>query len=73
MDQDDCSDCGARTWKAEQGIKGQRPCCDAGKTEIPAPDCDLNGFMLIDCLISEVGLGDNGKVHSNPLLLFRPQ
>ena len=69
MNQNDCSDCGARTWKAEQGIKGQKWCCDAGKTEIPAPDCDFNDFMPIDYLMSEVELEDNGKVHSN-LLLF---
>ena len=62
MDQDECSDRGARTWKAEQGTKGRRPCCDAGKTEIPAPECDLNDLMPIDRLMSEVELGDNGKM-----------
>ena len=62
MDQDNCSDCGACTWKAEQGTKGRRPCCDAGKTEIPAPECDLNDLTPIDRLMSEVELGDNGKM-----------
>ena len=57
-----CSDCGARTWKAERGTKGRRPCCDAGKTEIPAPECDLNDLMPIDRLMSEAELGDNGKM-----------
>ena len=62
MDQDDCSDCGARTWKVEQGTKRRRPCCDAGKTEIPAPECDLNDLIPSDYLISEVELGDKGKM-----------
>ena len=62
MDQDNCSDCGAYTQKAEQGIKGRRPCCDAGKNDIPAPECDLNDPTPINCLMSEVELGDNGKM-----------
>ena len=62
MDQGDCSDCGACTWKAEQGTKRHQPCCNAGKTEIPAPECDLNDLTPIDRLMSEVELGDNGKI-----------
>jgi hypothetical protein len=62
MDEDDCTLCGARTWKAERGKGGRRPCCDAGKTEIPAPECDLNDPTPIDRLMSEVEVGDDGKM-----------
>ena len=62
MDQDDCSDCRACTWKAEQGTKGRQSCFDAGKTEIPAPECNLNGLTPIDRLMPEVELGDNSKI-----------
>jgi len=62
MDGDDCPLCGARTWKAERGKGGRRPCCDAGKTEIPAPECDLNDLTPIDRLMSEVEFGEDGKM-----------
>ena len=32
------------------------------KTEIPAPEYDLNDLTPIDCLMSEVELGDNSKM-----------
>ena len=62
MDSDDCPLYGARTWKAERGKGGRRPCCDAGKTEIPAPECDLNDLTPIDRLMSEVEFGEDGKM-----------
>lgn len=63
IDEDDCPKCGACTWKAEQGKNDCRPCCDAGKTEIPAPECDFNDISPIDRLMYEVELGEDRKLH----------
>ena len=62
MDEDDCPLCGARTWKAERGKSGRRPCCDAGKTEIPAPECQLNELTAVDRMMSALEFGPDGKM-----------
>ena len=67
MNEDDCTLCGARTWKAERGKGGRRPCCDAGKTEIPAPECDLNDLTPIRALSNSISYSTIEQFLNSPI------